>query len=92
MNLEQRLERLERLIVVGFKKALSVSDMALYLGLSESRVRHMATAKEIPSYKQNGKLYFDKDEVESHLLSNRRASLSEINSKAVTRLAINRIK
>lgn len=92
MNLEQRLERLERLIVVGFKKALSVSDMALYLGLSESRVRHMATAQEIPSYKQNGKLYFDKDEVENHLLSNRRASLSEINSKAVTRLAINRIK
>lgn len=91
MSIEERLERLERLMVVGFKKVLSVADLALYLGLSESRVRHMATDQEIPSYKQNGKLYFDKDEIESHLLSNRRPSLAEINSKAVTRLAVKRI-
>lgn len=91
MSIEERLERLERLMVVGFKKVLSVADLALYLGLSESRVRHMATDQEIPSYKQNGKLYFDKDEIESHLLSNRRPSLAEINSKAVTTLAVKRI-
>ncbi len=92
MSIDERLERLERLMVVGFKKVLSVADLALYLGISESRVRHMATDQYIPSYKQNGKIYFDKDEIESHLLSNRRPSLAEINSKAATRLAVNRIK
>lgn len=92
MSIDERLERLERLMVVGFKKVLSVADLALYLGISESRVRHMATDQDIPSYKQNGKIYFDKDEIESHLLSNRRPSLAEINSKAATRLAVNRIK
>lgn len=91
MSIDERLDRLERLMVVGFKKVLSVAELALYLGLSESRVRHMATDQEIPSYKQNGKIYFDKDEIERHLLSNRRPSLAEINSKAATRLAVKRI-
>ncbi|MYM12423.1 helix-turn-helix domain-containing protein [Muribaculum intestinale] len=91
MSIEERLTRMERMMILAFKKALNVADVAILLGISESRVRHMATAQEIPSYKQNGKLYFDKDEIENHLLSNRRPSLAEINSTATTRLAIQRL-
>lgn len=91
MNIEDRLIRIERMVILAFKKALNVADVALLLGISESRVRHMAAAQEIPSYKQNGKLYFDKDEIENHLLSNRKPSLAEIKSTATTRLAIQRI-
>ncbi len=92
MNIEERLMRMERMIILGVKKALNVADVALLLGVSESRVRHMATAQEIPSYKHKGKLYFDKEEIEKHLLSNRKPSLAEIHSAAATRLAVQRIK
>ncbi len=92
MGIEERLERIERLFILGFKKALNVADVALLLNISESRVRHMANAQEIPSYKSGGKLYFDKDEIEKHLLQNRRPSKREIDSIATTRIAVSRIK
>lgn len=92
MGIEQRIERIERLLILSSKKALNVADVALLLGVSESRVRHMANDQEIPSYKAGGKLYFDKDEIERHLLSNRRPSKQEINSIATTRMAVARIK
>ena len=92
MSIEDRLERIERMVTLGFKKALNVGDVALLLGVSESRVRHLVAAKEIPHYKPNGKIYFDKEEIEKYLLRNRRATKAEIDSEAATRLAINRIK
>lgn len=92
MSLEERLDRIEQLVILGFKKALNVADVAMLLGVSQSRVRHMANDNTIPSYKTGGKLYFDKDEIENHLLSNRRPSKSEISSLAATRIAVSRIK
>lgn len=92
MSIEDRLERIERMVTLGFKKVLNVGDVALLLGVSESRVRHLAAAKEIPHYKPNGKIYFAKEEIEKYLLRNRRATKAEIESEAATRLAVNRIK
>lgn len=92
MNIEERLERIERMVAIGFKKVLNVTDVALLLGISESRVRHMAADKELPHYKPNGRLYFNKEEIEAYLLRNRRPSKEEIDSIASTRLALNRIK
>ena len=42
MSIEERLERIERLFTLAFKKALNVTEVAMLLGVSESRVRHMA--------------------------------------------------
>lgn len=92
MNIEERLERIERMVAIGFKKVLNVTDVALLLGVSESRVRHLVAAKEIPHYKPNGRIYFDKEDIENYLLRNRRPSKAELESAAATRLAINRMK
>lgn len=46
MTIEQRLERIERTVTLAFKKVLNVSDMALMLGVSESRVRHIASERQ----------------------------------------------
>lgn len=92
MSIEDRLERIERMVILGFKKVLNVGDVALLLGVSESRVRHLVADKEIPHYKPNGRIYFNKEEIENYLLRNRRPSKTEIDSAATTRLAINRMK
>lgn len=92
MTIEQRLERIERTVTLAFKKVLNVSDMALMLGVSESRVRHIASERQLPYYKTNGRIYFDREEVERHLKSNRYPSQQEIDSKAATRIAVGRIK
>lgn len=92
MSIEERLERIERLFTLAFKKALNVADVAMLLGVSESRVRHMANDGTLPYSKPNGKLYFDKDDIERYLLAGRQPSKAEIKSLATTRLAVNRIK
>lgn len=92
MELDKRLERIERLFIIAFKKALNVADVALLLGVSESRVRHMTSEGTLPYSKPGGKLYFDKDDIERYLLSNRQPSRAEIESIAATRIATARIK
>lgn len=56
MGVEERLERIERLLLLGSKEVLNTSEIALLLGISESRVRHLTSAKKIPHYKQGNKI------------------------------------
>ena len=65
MGVEERLERIERLLLLGSKEVLNTSEIALLLGISESRVRHLTSAKKIPHYKQGNKIYFRKKEIEA---------------------------
>lgn len=90
MNIEQRLERIERLLVIGSKEVLTTSDVALLLNVSESRVRHLTCAREIPYYKQGGRTYFKKSEIEEWQLSQRIPTNKEIKRKATTYTVINK--
>lgn len=92
MRLDKRLERIERACTLACKQVLNVADAALLLGVSESRVRHMAREGILAYSKPNGKLYFNKKDIESYLLSNRSASKAEIDSLAATKIAASRIK
>lgn len=92
MRIDQRLERLERLFTLAVKKALNVADVAMLLDVSESRVRHMASDGTLPYSKTNGRLYFDKDDIERYLLSGRQMSKAEAESIAATRIATSRLK
>lgn len=91
MGVEERLERIERLLLLGSKEVLNTSEIALLLGISESRVRHLTSAKKIPYYKQGNKIYFKKKEIEAWQLSDRIPTNAEINSKAATHIAINKL-
>lgn len=79
-------------MIVMMKKVWSVKDLAIVLDISESRVRHMAADRVIPAYKQNGSLYFKREEIEAWQTRHRQASNDDIKSKAATYIATRRIK
>ncbi|MCC8037980.1 MAG: helix-turn-helix domain-containing protein [Bacteroidales bacterium] len=84
MGVEERLERIERLLLLGSKEVLNTSEIALLLGISESRVRHLTNAKKIPHYKQGNKVYFRKKEIEAWQLQSRVPTDDEIRSMGTT--------
>jgi len=88
MSADERLARIERLILIQSKEALTVSEVALMLGLSESRVRHLTSEKALPYYKQGKNTYFKKSEIEKWMLSERVPTNSEIRSQATTHCII----
>lgn len=94
MNEELKIAigEIKRSVIALMKNVWSVKDLALVLDISESRVRHMAADKVIPTYKQNGTLYFKREEIEAWQLRNRTASKDEINSQASTYCATRRLK
>lgn len=91
-DLKSALSEIKRSVIVMMKNVWSVADLALVLDVSESRVRHMASEQVIPTYKQNGSLYFKREEIEAWQTRHRTASKEEIESKASTYCAISRIK
>lgn len=90
-EMKQTLAEIKRSVIVMLKNVWSVADLALVLDISESRVRHMAAAQVIPTYKQNGSLYFKREEIEAWQTQNRTASKSEIASEAATYCATRRL-
>lgn len=91
-EIKQALGEIKRSVIVMMKNVWNVSDLALVLNISESRVRHMAAEKIFPSYKQNGSLFFKRDEIESWQTRHRTASKEEIDSRASTYCATRRLK
>lgn len=91
MSVEERLERIERLLIISYKDVLNTSEVALLLGISESRVRHLACERNIPHYKQGNKIYFKKKEIEQWQMHERRPTNSEMDSRGVTYAVTNRI-
>ena len=82
--LEQRLSNIETLLLSS-KTVLTFDELAAYTGLSKSYLYKMTSTGQIPHYKPSGKvIYFDKKEIDGWLLSNRRATTKEIESKAAT--------
>ncbi len=90
MDIEKRLERIERLLVIGTKEVLNTADVALLLDVSESRIRHLTSAREIPYYKQGGRTYFKKSDIEEWQLSQRIPTNQEIKRMATGYNIINK--
>lgn len=90
-ELKEAIVDVKRSMITMMKNVWSVKDLALVLGISESRVRHMAAEQVIPTYKQNGSLFFKREEIEAWQMQNRTASRDEINSQASTYCATRRL-
>ncbi len=88
MGVEERLERIERLMVISSKAVLDTKEVALMLNISESRVRHLVSERNIPHYKQGRITYFKKSEIEEWQLQNRIPTNDEIRKKAVNYTAL----
>jgi len=61
------------------KEVLNFNEAAVYLEVSHSHLYKLTSTGTIPAYKPNGKkLYFNRQELNKWLLSNRQASISDV--------------
>lgn len=82
--IDERFSRLEATTLIGVKNTLTVEEAAIYTGYSVKGIYTLTSQKRIPHYKKNGKLYFDKQELDEWMTENRVKTETEINSKATT--------
>jgi excisionase family DNA binding protein len=66
------------------KKALTIKEASVVTDLTERTIYKKTSLGEIPHYKQAGKLFFDRLELEDWLLSNRGFSKDDISRAAAT--------
>ena len=65
------------------KEVLTSEETARYMGVSRSYLYKLTMRREIPHYKPLGKMcYFNRQEIENWLQSNRVATCTEINDRA----------
>lgn len=87
--LNTKLEKIEKIALLGAKNVLTIDEVSLMTGLSKGHIYRLTSTQGIPHYKPNGRnLYFKKDEIEDWLLQNRISTLEEISNKATTHTAI----
>lgn len=68
--LSERLQAVEQRLFKE-KTVLSTTEACQYMGIAESYLYKLTSAKKIPHYKPNGRMiYFDKYELDQWLLSN----------------------
>ncbi len=84
LKIEERLDRIERLIISN-KKVLTFDEACDYTGLSRSYLYKLTSSGVIPHSKPNGKvIFFDKEKLNNWLLKNARKSAGEIKQEALS--------
>ena len=83
-NLIDALDNLRWAIIATHKNVWSVSELALVLGISDARVREMAKKHSIPFYRQNGRMYFRRSDVEAWQTLERQSATYEVQRDAAT--------
>ena len=81
-SIENRLSRIEQLLIISTKEVLNTREAALLLGISEGRLLHLTSAREIPHYKNGTRNYFRKSELEQAMLGQRIPTNQEISNAA----------
>lgn len=74
----ERMERIEKLLVLQNKETLTAEEAGLVLGLSAGHVNRLARARLIPHYRHGRNIYYNKAEIQAALLQERYASEAEI--------------
>lgn len=94
---EKYIEAIEQMIVQKFdelktitKPFLTVEELTSYLGVKTSYIYKMTHNREIPFYKPGGKMvYFNREEIDEWVLSQRVATADEIRGEARRRIRKN---
>lgn len=84
MTINEKLERIEQLTLLGAKEAFTMDDAAAYTGLSKGYLYRLVQLKKIPYYKSEGgkRTYFAKPELNRWLLSHRVSTVAEAQEAA----------
>lgn len=82
----EKLECIERMLIEQSllkKEVLNFTEAAVYLEVSHSHLYKLTSSGAIPAYKPNGKkLYFNRKELDTWLLSNKQVSTGELEVQA----------
>ena len=83
-SIDDRLRSIETLLQ-SQKTVLNFEEVAAYTGLSKSYLYKLTSSGGIPCFKPQGKhIYFNKQEIDSSLMQNRKSTTRELDSKAAT--------
>ena len=68
-ELIQKIETLQNTLL-NQKKVLTVEELSAYTGYAESYIYKLTSTKQIPHYKSNRKIFFDRDEIDAWVKKN----------------------
>lgn len=91
-KLNERLDRLEHLTLIAAKSVLDIDEAATLTGFTKGFLYRLTSTRQIPHYKKNRKLYFQKGELEKWMLEQRVMTSDQIDSLAATHIAITKRK
>ena len=81
----EELKEIIEVVKTNSKEVLTAQETASYMGVSMSYLYKLTMLKKIPHYKPLGKMcYFNRNEVEQWLQSNRVSTDQELNNKALS--------
>ena len=82
IEIDNRLRRIEGLLLQK-KKVLNFEEAVEYTGYSKSYLYRLTSSNEIPFFKPTGKMiFFERETLDSYLLSNKRKSFEELDKLA----------
>lgn len=84
-ELTSKIDRLEKIALLGAKNVLNLEEAVVFTGLSKGHLYRLTSEKQIPYYKKCRKLYFKKSELEDWLLERRVPTQAEVEAQAITR-------
>lgn len=72
-------------------EVMTAEELAAYLGVTKGRVYHLTSAKDLPHYRRNGKIYFSKAEIDDWKLGRRVRTNEEIKKEGERRAVTDRV-
>lgn len=87
--MEDRIQKIEsnleliKTLLLGNKKTLTLEEACEYTGYKLSYMYKLTSGVEIPHYKRGKKVFFDKDELDAWMISNKVQDLTTIARQAI---------
>jgi len=87
--MEERIQQIEvnleliKTLLLGNKKTLTLEEACEYTGYKLSYMYKLTSRGEIPHYKRGKKVFFDKDELDAWMISNKVQDLTTIARQAI---------
>ncbi len=89
--LSEQMNRIEAMLFAS-KRVFTIQEASVFTNLTERTIYKKTSLGEIPHYKQAGKLYFDRLELENWLLEKRGFCKDDIRKAAATYCMKNPLK
>lgn len=81
-EMQEQLREIRSILSQNQKPVMLIEEAASFTGFSTSHLHKLSCTGGIPCYKKGKRLLFRREELESWLLSNRRATIEDIDALA----------